>query len=125
MASFTVNRLDHIAVDVADVDRSRAFYAGVLGIREIARPKSFDFPGAWFDTGNGVIHIVAREKPDVPRKPHMCLWVSDLESAARAVAEAGFQVRYDGRGTIPGVVRFYTDDPDGNRIEIQGTASKT
>lgn len=122
MANFTVERLDHVAVDVTDVDRSRAFYVGVLRIREIPRPSSFDFPGAWFDTGVGVIHVVVRDPPDVPEKPHLCLWVTDLDAAAKAVAEAGFQVRHDGRGSIPGVERFYTDDPDGNRIEIQGPA---
>ncbi len=119
MTKFTVERLDHVAIDVADLDRSRAFYCGVLGIREIPRPESFDFPGAWFDTGMGVIHVVVRDKPDVPKKPHLCLWVSELAAAARAVADAGFEVRDDGRGTIPEIVRFYTDDPDGNRIEIQ------
>ncbi len=125
MANFTVERLDHVAVDTADVHRSRAFYTGVLGIREIPRPPSFDFAGAWFDTGLGVIHVVVRNKPQVLDKPHLCLWVSDLAAATRAVAKAGFPVRHDGRGTIPGVDRFYTDDPDGNRIEIQGTAQAT
>ncbi len=119
MPDFRVERLDHVAVDVTDVGRSRAFYVGVLGLGEIPRPASSDFPGAWFDTGCGVIHIVVRDEPDTPGKRHLCLWVSDLVAAEQAVKTAGFEVRYDGRGSIPGVVRFYTNDPDGNRIEIQ------
>jgi len=119
MSDFQVERLDHVAVDVADIERSRAFYAGVLGIKEVPRPASFDFPGAWFDTGSGVIHMVQRDPPDTGGQRHFCLWVSNLPAAARAVRAAGFPVRNDGRGSIPGVDRFYTDDPDGNRIEIQ------
>ena len=45
MAAIKVERMDHVAIDVTDMDRARAFYVGLLGLREIARPASFDFPG--------------------------------------------------------------------------------
>lgn len=46
MAKFTVERLDHVAIDVADVDRSRAFYTNVLGIHsgEGAEPEESHAP---------------------------------------------------------------------------------
>ena len=51
---------------------------------------------------------------------HFCLWVSDVHAAARHVAAAGCRVGWESKYKIPGVDRFFTDDPDGNRIEIQG-----
>lgn len=119
MANFRVERMDHVAIDVTDVERARAFYAGVLGLHEIPRPASFDFPGAWYETGSAVLHIVGRPEPDAWGRRHICFWVSDLKAASEAVAAAGLPVVNDGRGTIPGVERFYTTDPDGNRIEVQ------
>ncbi|MGE5334009.1 MAG: VOC family protein, partial [Nitrososphaerota archaeon] len=38
--------MDHSALVVQDLDRSRVFYGEVLGLVEVPRPKSFDFRGA-------------------------------------------------------------------------------
>src|SRR5678815_4652111 len=78
MDQLTVERLDHVSIIVTDVDRARAFYAGVLGLPEIPRPKSFDFPGAWFQVGPEVIHLLGTPTPDVKGRRHFCLYVSCL-----------------------------------------------
>jgi len=122
MTRIHVERLDHVAIDVTDMQRARAFYSGLLGLKEIPRPASFDFPGAWFETGSAVLHIVSRPKRDAEGRRHLCFWVTDLAAAAEVLQSAGFEINNDGRGTIPGVARFYTADPDGNRIEIQSAA---
>jgi catechol 2,3-dioxygenase-like lactoylglutathione lyase family enzyme len=46
-----VARLDHVSFAVQDVDASRRFFGGVLGLPEIDRP-AFDFRGAWFGIGD-------------------------------------------------------------------------
>src|SRR5438874_13768511 len=46
-----IRSLDHNALLVRDVEKSRYFYGQVLGMQELARPESFDFPGAWFRKG--------------------------------------------------------------------------
>lgn len=51
------------------------------------------------------------------RKAHPCLLVEDLQTVASAVQVAGHDVAYD--ESIPGVRRFHTTDPVGNRLEIQ------
>ncbi len=43
-----IRRLDHVALLVKDVERSRRFYGQVLGMEEVPRPSNFTFPGAWF-----------------------------------------------------------------------------
>lgn len=116
-----VERLEHVAVVVTDVDRARAFYRDVLGLKEIPRPKSFDFPGAWFHCGPEVIHLLGADAPDLKGRRHFCLWVKDVHAAARHVESRGLPVRWDTKYKIEGVDRFFTDDPDGNRIEIQGS----
>ena len=116
-----VERLDHVAIVVTDVERARAFYAGVLGLPEVARPPSFDFPGAWFQVGPEVIHLLGHAAADTRGRRHFCLWVRDVHAAAQYLADLGLPVRWDTKYKIGGVDRFFTDDPDGNRIEIQGS----
>ena len=120
MDQLTVERLDHVAVIVTDVDRARAFYGGILGLPEIPRPRSFDFPGAWFQAGPEVIHLLGQPTPDPRGRRHFCLWVADVHAAARYLAARGLLVTWDTRYKIDGVDRFFTADPDGNRVEIQG-----
>lgn len=120
MNDLTVERLDHVSIIVTDVDRARAFYAGVLGLPEIPRPACFDFPGAWFRVGPEVIHLLGQATPDARGRRHFCLWVRDVHAAARHLVARGLPVAWDTKYKIGGVDRFFTNDPDGNRIEIQG-----
>jgi catechol 2,3-dioxygenase-like lactoylglutathione lyase family enzyme len=118
--SIKVTALDHVAVNVTDLEQARNFYGGVLGLEEIERPASFDFPGAWYRTGNALIHLVAREPQDAPSSRHFCLWVEDVHTTAEMLETAGFEITWDKR-KISGLDRFFTHDPDGNRIEFQGS----
>ena len=121
MNPLQVQRLDHISIIVTDVERARAFYAGLLGLAEIPRPESFDFPGAWFQVGPEVIHLLGQAHPDARGRRHFCLWVADIHAAAKHLTEKGLPVTWDTKYKIPGVDRFFTEDPDGNRVEIQGS----
>ena len=117
---FTVRRMDHVAVVVTDVDRARRFYVGVLGLDEVSRPESFDFPGAWFQTGPEVVHLPGQPASEGVGRRHFCLWVDDVHAAARHLGRAGCRVIWEHAYKIKGIDRFFTSDPDGNRIEIQG-----
>ena len=125
MKGITPQRIDHVAIDVTDVEKAKQFYTGLLGLVEIARPESFRFAGAWFKIGaDSILHIVSRP----PRSPegthHFCIWVDDVHSAAKTLAAAGWPVDWDTRYKIPAVDRFFTRDPDGNRIELQGDEAR-
>ena len=54
--------LFHLAIKTADLDATRAFWTGVIGLREIARP-DFGYPGAWLACGQpggqAIIHVYA------------------------------------------------------------------
>ena len=45
-----IAQLNHVAIHVADVERSLVFYRDVLRLEPIPRP-AFTFPGAWFQLG--------------------------------------------------------------------------
>ena len=51
------------------------------------------------------------------RKAHPALGVTDVEAMAERVRRVGGDVTWD--TSIPGVRRFHTADPVGNRVEFQ------
>lgn len=55
----TVAAIDHYTILTADLDATRRFYCGLLGLSEGPRPP-FDFPGAWlYAGGQPVVHVIA------------------------------------------------------------------
>ena len=114
-----VEHIDHVTVNITDVARAKHFYGEILGLEEVARPPSFDFPGAWYRLGSALIHLVGKPQADPLSSRHFCLWVADIGEAFGSIEAAGFEARWDTR-KIPGIDRFFTRDPDGNRVEFQG-----
>jgi catechol 2,3-dioxygenase-like lactoylglutathione lyase family enzyme len=112
--------IDHVAIDVANMARSKAFYGDLLGLREVARPESFDFAGAWYRIGPVDLHLVQRDAPQTGGGRHFCFWVQDAHSTAARLQAAGCAVAWETRYKIRGVDRFFIHDPDGNRIEFHG-----
>lgn len=111
-----IAQIDHVSVLITDVERSRRFYRDLLGLKEIAKPRTFDFVVLWFELGNQQLHLLLKEKPD-PRSPrHFALRVLDVMEARRHFRARGIQP--EETTPIPGCDRFFIHDPDGNRIEI-------
>jgi predicted enzyme related to lactoylglutathione lyase len=75
--------------------------------------------GAWFAVGRGGQLHVGIEDPFAPaRKAHPAFRLSaeGLEDLAKRLEAAGERVEWD--DSLPGVRRFYTADPWGNRLEL-------
>ena len=114
--AFQVSQIDHCSVIITDVARSRHFYRDLLGLKEIPKPRTFDFVALWFDLGKMHIHLLQKEKADTISPRHFALRVADVAAAREYMRERGIPVQ---EGTpIPGAERFFIQDPDGNRIEI-------
>ena len=124
MNSIIAEKIDHVAIDVTDMATARKFYGELLGLKEIPRPVSFTFGGAWYQIGDDVLHLVSQADKYPPEPHHFCLWVADVHQTAAIVAAAGFAADWDTRYKIPGIDRFFTRDPDGNRVEFQGLEAK-
>lgn len=116
MSSLTITQIDHVSVITTDVERSRRFYRDVLGLKEIARPRTFDFLVIWFELGNQQLHLLWREQADTVSPRHFALRVADVEQARSYCREKGLAI--EETTPIPGADRFFIHDPDRNRIEI-------
>ena len=116
MSDFRVTQIDHVSVLITDVERSRRFYRDVLGLKEIAKPRTFDFVVLWFDLGNQQLHLLLKDRPDSISPRHFALRVKDVSAARAYFRERGIPAQET--TPIPGADRFFIADPDGNRIEI-------
>ena len=116
MLSLQVTQIDHVSVLVTDVERSRRFYRDVLGLKEIAKPRTFDFSVLWFDLGNQQLHLLLKERSDTLSPRHFALRVTDAQQARAYFREQG--VPTDETTPIPSCDRFFIADPDANRVEI-------
>jgi len=123
-------QIQHVGLVVADLERSRAFYADVLGLDEVPRPPNFTFDGAWFRFGGTEIHLLAEEHTTGGAGQdggvgaargmthHLALEVDDLEPALARLAAHG--VALEG-GPMPrgdGYVQAFFLDPDGHVLEL-------
>jgi catechol 2,3-dioxygenase-like lactoylglutathione lyase family enzyme len=115
-AALQIEKIDHCSVLITDVERSRRFYGGLLGLTEINKPRTFDFVVVWYDLGNQHIHLLLKDRPDTISPRHFALRVADAAAARQYFKEHG--VATDETTLIPGADRFFIRDPDGNRIEI-------
>ena len=117
MPGLNVTQIDHVSVLITDVARSRAFFRDVLRLREIPKPKSFDFVALWFDLGGGqTLHLLKKPQPDTRSPRHFALGVPDARSAREHFRERGIPT--EETTLIHGCDRFFVYDPDGNRIEV-------
>jgi catechol 2,3-dioxygenase-like lactoylglutathione lyase family enzyme len=116
----TVTGIDHVQVAApagCEAD-ARAFYGGLLGLEELAKPEALAARGGcWFQAGAQELHVGV-ENPFTPaRKAHPSFVVTDLDALAATLTDAGHGVAYD--DLIPGTKRFETADPFGNRLEFR------
>ncbi len=116
MSGFRVSQIDHVSVVISDVARSRRFYRDLLGLKEIARPRTFDFVVVWFDLGNQHLHLLLKDRADTLSPRHFALRVPDARAAREHFRQHGIAIQET--TSIPGADRFFVADPDGNRIEI-------
>src|SRR2546429_9362842 len=116
MSGLRVTQIDHVSVLITDVARSRRFYRELLGLKEIAKPRTFDFVVLWFDLGGQQLHLLRKDRPDTPSPRHFALRVADGAAARAHFAAHGVPTQET--TPIPGADRFFIRDPDGNRIEI-------
>jgi len=115
-----ISQLNHVALHVADVERSRRFYIDVLGLEPLPRP-AFDFPGAWLRLGaDQELHLIGgrtREVHSHNRGTHFALRVPSIASAEDHLKRFGQP--YTGPKRRPdGAWQIFLVDPDGHCVEL-------
>ncbi len=107
-----------IACPAGSEDDLRSFYGDLVGLPEIAKPAVLAARGGvWFRVGPHELHCGVEDGFAPARKAHPALATDDVAGLARAVEARGGVVTWD--TNIPGVQRFHTTDPVGNRVEFQ------
>ena len=129
MVSLKINAMDHIVLNVRDVERSLAFYSGVLGLKpervEEYRAGKITFPSVRISE-SCLIDLVTYDAPGATRKnlAHFCLTADaiDLDALASSLEAQGVTIttrpvsRWGARGQATSI---YLLDPDENEIEIR------
>jgi catechol 2,3-dioxygenase-like lactoylglutathione lyase family enzyme len=113
-----ITGLHHVQVSITagGEPAARRFYGELLGLAEIEKPGSLaDRGGVWFACGGQQLHCGV-EIEVVRSRRHPALLTDDLEALRQRLVGAG--LRPDEDRQIPGFLRFYVEDPFGNRIEL-------
>ncbi|WP_079064208.1 VOC family protein [Streptomyces sp. NRRL F-4489] len=118
-----VKAFDHLVLNVADVERSLEFYAGLLGLEPVRvtewRAGEVSFPSVRV-TPETIIDLVSRPRNE-SNVDHICLTVEPLDWD-EVIASGTFHVlegpvqRFGARGDATSV---YVQDPDGNTVELR------
>jgi len=115
-----LRQLDHVALHVADVERSCRFYAEVLRLERIPRP-AFSFPGAWFRLGERQeLHLIGGRTEPVQshnRGNHFALLTDDLDAWEAHLKQTGATFHRP-RLRPDGARQIFLVDPDGHYVEL-------
>lgn len=106
-----------LAMPEGGEEAARAFFCGLLGMREVAKPPSLAGRGGiWCEIGTLRLHVGVEPDFRPAQKAHPAIEVSGLADLADRLQRAGLDLRWD--VDLPGFDRFYAADPFGNRIEF-------
>ena len=107
--TFEALELNHVALSVTDVARSRTFYERHLGLTT-TRPGSHS---SFLRCGP---HFLALFRSSEPGLAHYCYTIRDFEPSAAVGRLEAAGLRPHRRGN-----RVYFDDPDGLEVQVSGS----
>ena len=109
-------RLHHVALRVADPERSAEFYGRLLGLPELRRNHDgAEVRAIWLAAGSAVVMLerrLAGSGPETGSGHLLALAVEDLAAWEQRLRAAGVPV--DGRTAYT----LYLRDPDGHRVGL-------
>ena len=137
MARFDVLGIDHIVLRCTSLAAMETFYCGLLGFEVAKRNEPLGL--VHLRAGSAMIDLVSLDGPlgrsggaaagqEGRNLDHFCLRVSPFDAAglmkdfqARGLAPSELRTRFGGEGDG---LSFYIRDPEGNRVEIKGSAAQ-
>jgi catechol 2,3-dioxygenase-like lactoylglutathione lyase family enzyme len=115
--------IDHAQIMIAPGEEGavRAFYCGLLGFEELAKPERLLVRGGfWLQAGDRQLHVgVEAHGPGIDRRAtraHLAYQVVGLDAFRARLAEAGVAIL--DREPLAGQRRCELRDPAGNRVEL-------
>ena len=115
--------LQHLAINVTDLDAAKTFYGELLGLPELPRPESVasQFRSVWYLLGNAELHVVEHPefKPlNSPLGPHFAVACDDFAAASQRFVDSGATVVFGPGKGMDGIERVVLKDPTGNIVEV-------
>ncbi len=111
--------IEHVqlAMPAGEEDSARAFYTGLLGLPERAKPPELAARGGcWFEGPGVKVHLGVETDFRPALKAHPALLVDDLAALVEVLRGSDLTVRDD--DPVDGRARCFVSDPFGNRIEL-------
>ena len=110
-----------IAIRGGGEDEARAFYGGLLGLKETPKPADLaKRGGCWFELPEGTcgqLHLGIDPDFRPARKAHVAFLAADIAGLAESARSQGHEVVQE---QADGTERVYISDPFGNRLEFMG-----
>ncbi|HXN16312.1 MAG TPA: VOC family protein [Usitatibacter sp.] len=121
-----IQGMNHFNVLTDDVDATRMFYIGVLGMSEGSRPP-LAFDGAWLYAGGAPILHVSAAKLPADRAgvlDHIAFSATDLQATIARLRE--HQVQFNLRRQVgTGIWQIFCHDPMGAKVELDFDPSES
>ena len=125
----SLHGFEHVGTTAADLDRSIAFYCGLLGLRLVLRKRQGTTALAFLDAGGGMLEIAERPGAaaanDVPTGVaglrHLTFAFDDVDALVTRLAAAGVEIIEQPRDAHnTELIRrvAFCRDPDGIQVEL-------
>ena len=126
---------DHTSITVANLEKTLAFYQGILGFPVLGQLAFHDERGfliTYLQCGNSILEIFSFDKPTIYHTwnpdetvlglKHLGILVDDVDAVAGRLRAAGVRIIYPPNDALGNVKTCFFADPDGNALElIDGT----
>lgn len=117
-----VSGFHHASLLIADLQRSLAFYQGILGLELDTNRPPLGYPGAWLNVSGQQIHLIQLPNPDptigrplhAGHDRHLALTVTNINQLRTALGDAGISYTSSRSGRLA----LFCRDPDGNGLEF-------
>jgi len=126
--AMTIEGMNHFTVISSDLEKTKAFYLEVLGLREGYRPP-LESTGAWLyakDQKHSILHIMA-ERPMPESAPgvidHMAFTATDLQSTINTLKQHGIAYKLNRMKEL-GIWQLFCHDPDSAKVELDFSADE-
>ncbi len=119
-----ITRIQHVALDVTDLDEAIHFYRDVLKFKvDDQRPDALGDTGVWLDVGDTQIHLLKTETVSPSPGNHIAFEVRDIHATVAHIVSAGVEVT--GPFDLGAGSQAFLHDPAGNLLEMnQPTATE-
>jgi len=118
-------KLNHIALQVKELQASTQFYKEVVGLPQIPDPFNDDIH-TWLDMGGSQLHLIEGgiDEGEKDKNNHLCFSVNDLDGFIERLNQRNITFTdwpgEEGAVTVrpDGIRQIYFKDPDGHWIEV-------